>query len=164
MRLFIQIRDGVPFEHPIIDDNFRQAFPEVDTSNLPSEFANFIRIDRPKLKTFEKNQRVEYVWDGDVVKDFWTAEQMTDEEVVAKKNEIELNAAHLKSYFLNIATEKMNYVADEHKIEWQNYIDRLNSWVLTDYENVDVPKIPRHDLNNIILSTSSPGSQPDVTD
>ena len=30
MRLFIQIRDGQPFEHPIIEDNFREAFPDID--------------------------------------------------------------------------------------------------------------------------------------
>ena len=41
MELFIQIRNGQPFEHPIFGDNFRQAFPDVDVDNLPPEFARF---------------------------------------------------------------------------------------------------------------------------
>ena len=44
MELFIQIRDGLPFGHPIYGDNFRQAFPDVDLENLPPEFARFERI------------------------------------------------------------------------------------------------------------------------
>jgi hypothetical protein len=44
MELYIQIRNGQPFEHPILGDNFRQAFPKIDVSNLPPEFAKFERI------------------------------------------------------------------------------------------------------------------------
>ena len=40
LELYIQIRNGQPHEHPIFADNFRQAFPDVDTENLPDTFAN----------------------------------------------------------------------------------------------------------------------------
>ena len=44
MNLFIRIVDGQPFEHPIFEDNFKQAFPDVDLNNLPSEFLKFVRV------------------------------------------------------------------------------------------------------------------------
>ena len=44
MELYIQIRNGQPFEHPIFGDNFRQAFPGIDVDNLPPEFAVFQRV------------------------------------------------------------------------------------------------------------------------
>ncbi len=49
MRLFIQIRDGQPYEHPIFEDNFIMAFPHIDVNNLPSEFALFERIENPRV-------------------------------------------------------------------------------------------------------------------
>ena len=44
MELFIRVKDGQAFEHPILGDNFRQAFPNINVNNLPSEFARFERI------------------------------------------------------------------------------------------------------------------------
>ena len=44
MELFIRLVNGEPFEHPIMGDNFREAFPHIDTDNLPSEFARFLRV------------------------------------------------------------------------------------------------------------------------
>ena len=41
MELFIRIKDGEPFEHPIFGDNFRAAFPDIDSDNLPPDFVRF---------------------------------------------------------------------------------------------------------------------------
>ena len=52
--LFIQLRDGQPFEHPIFYENFRQAFPAIDPENLPTDrFAKFIRVAPPELGIYE---------------------------------------------------------------------------------------------------------------
>ena len=32
MELYIRIVDGKPFEHPILGDNFRSVFPDIDTN------------------------------------------------------------------------------------------------------------------------------------
>ena len=79
MDLFIQIRDGQPHEHPILGDNFRQAFPHIDTDNLPPEFAKFVRMPPPELKEGEVILGVSYAWDGDVVKDVWQVGQKEPE-------------------------------------------------------------------------------------
>jgi hypothetical protein len=85
--LYIQIRDGQPHKHPIIGSNFRQAFPNIDTWNLPPEFARFERIPAPKIGPFEELEGPVYEWDNGIVKDVWTIIPMTDEAKAAKISE-----------------------------------------------------------------------------
>jgi hypothetical protein len=85
MELFIRIKDGQPFEHPIFGDNFRAAFPDVDTNNLPAEFARFVRVEAPEVGVYEKNQTVSYQLVDGVYTDVFSVEQMTDEEIAAKQ-------------------------------------------------------------------------------
>lgn len=75
MRLFIQIRDGQPFEHPIIEDNFREAFPDIDPDNLPASFAPFERIAPPQITDDQILLGPTYEWVGDVVCDVWTVKE-----------------------------------------------------------------------------------------
>ena len=86
MELYIRIKDGQPFEHPIFGDNFCQAFPNVDTNNLPAEFARFVRVEPPKLGPYEKNQTVSYQFVDGVWTDVFACEQMTDAEKIEKQN------------------------------------------------------------------------------
>ena len=88
LELYIQIRDGQPYEHPIFADNFKMAFPHVDTQNLPDTFAKFIRVEAPTLGTYEVYEGVTYQWVDGVVKDVHSVRLMTDEERVAKDAEI----------------------------------------------------------------------------
>ena len=68
MELYIQIRDGQTFGHPILESNFREAFPDIDTNNLPPEFARFVRQDPPpktgdyKVVDSDGYQLVDGVW------------------------------------------------------------------------------------------------------
>ena len=89
MNLFIRIQNGEPFEHPILESNFIEAFPEVDTNNLPPEFAKFIRVEPPVLGIYEKNQTVSYQLVDGVYTDVFVCEQMTD----AEKAEIDAEMA-----------------------------------------------------------------------
>jgi hypothetical protein len=86
MELFIRIKDGQPFEHPILGDNFRAAFPNIDTNNLPSDFARFERISMPRISLYEVYEGVTYEWVDGWVKDVHHVRQMTAEEKLAKQN------------------------------------------------------------------------------
>jgi hypothetical protein len=88
MELFIRIQNGQPFEHPIFGDNFRQAFPDVDTNNLPAGFARFVRVQAPVVGPYEKNQTVSYQLIDGVYTDVFACEQMTTEEVTAKQQAV----------------------------------------------------------------------------
>lgn len=88
MELFIRIKDGKPFEHPILGDNFRDAFPDIDPDHLPSDFARFERIPQPSIGPYEINEGVIYQWDNDRVKDVWQIRQMTEQEKIDKQNSV----------------------------------------------------------------------------
>ena len=84
MELYIRIKDGLPFEHPIFGDNFRQAFIGLDTDNLPPEFAKFVRVERPKLGPFEVYVGCTYELVNGVWTDVHNVRPMTAEEKTAK--------------------------------------------------------------------------------
>jgi hypothetical protein len=73
MELYIQVVDGQPINHPILGDNFRQAFPDVDTDNLPDTFARFERIPCPAASEgmIITNAECRYEWNNGTVKDVW---------------------------------------------------------------------------------------------
>ena len=84
MDLFIRMSDGQPVEHPIIADNFREAFPGIDPDNLPPEFARFTRIARPTPGPFQDVSGPTYeVIDG-VVRDVWAVRDLSDDERATK--------------------------------------------------------------------------------
>ena len=88
MNLYIRIKNGEPFEHPIFEDNFRAAFPDVDTDNLPPEFARFERVPRPLLGVYEVYVDQSYQNVGGVYKDVHQTRDMTPEEIAAKQQEV----------------------------------------------------------------------------
>lgn len=93
MELFIQIRDGQPFQHPIFGENFREAFPHIDVNNLPPEFARFERVERPIIGVYEvlESEEPTYELIDGVYKDVWRKRDMTVEEKSTKQNEIKLS-------------------------------------------------------------------------
>jgi len=88
MNLYIRLKNGQPFEHPIFEDNFRQAFSDVDLSNLPEWVAKFVRVEQPNISVYEIYEGVLYQWVDGVVTDVHTVRQMTADEKLAKQNEV----------------------------------------------------------------------------
>ena len=83
MLCIIKIVDGIPFQHPIMLDNFTVAFPDIDIRNLPPEYAYFNRIERPILpgdKVFEQDDPVYRFVDG-MWSDVWLTRDKTQEEL-----------------------------------------------------------------------------------
>lgn len=88
MNLYIRLQDGNPIDHPIIEENFIQAFPAIDPNNLPSTFARFIRVERPIPGVYEEYVGVEYVRSGDVITDSHILRQLTSEEIAVKQQTV----------------------------------------------------------------------------
>ena len=91
MELYIRIKDNKPFEHPIFGDNFRAAFPGVDTDNLPPEFARFVRVTPPRIGVFEVYIECVYGLVDGVYTDVHNVRPMTAEEKAAKIAEARAN-------------------------------------------------------------------------
>ena len=154
MKLFIRIVDGQPFEHPIFEDNFKEAFPDVDTNNLPPGFAEFKRIEPPNIGMFEAAELI-YGWDGAIVKDVWTVRPMTVDERNQRTTSrtIEINASiEADKVFVQ---EKINQTTGDVQAIWVAYLAELNAWVLTDVENPNFPAVP-------FMSITDTGNVPNV--
>ena len=132
LELYIQIRDGQPHEHPIFADNFRAAFPDVNTENLPDTFAKFIRVDAPVPDTYEVYEGVTYQWVDGIVKDVHSMRPMTEEERAAKTSELEAAANQLKLDRITICD---GMIGEGEAVDlWQAAKDAHEAWVL---ESVD---------------------------
>jgi hypothetical protein len=82
MNLFIQVRDGQPYEYPVFEENMRLLFKDFDPENPPAGFAKFQRIEAPQAKFWEYKvvEGPRFVWDNGVVRDEWALRDMTPEE------------------------------------------------------------------------------------
>lgn len=88
MNLFIRLKNGQPFEHPILKDNFVQAFPDVDLNNLPEWVVPFNRVELPVLGVYEVYEGSNYVLVDGVGTDSHVVRPMTDDEKLAKQDRV----------------------------------------------------------------------------
>lgn len=87
IQFFIQIKDGAPFEHPILKQNLFQAFPDLSFEELSQRFLPFKKTVGPILSPYEKIAREEYVLEEDnIVYQRFIVEEMTEEEKKEKQN------------------------------------------------------------------------------
>lgn len=88
MKLFIQIQNDQPIDHPITEENLLQLFPDFDLNSLPEGWTVFERVEAPIPGVYEVPEHLGYVWDGNVVKDHWNLRSMTEEEKLHKQNSV----------------------------------------------------------------------------
>lgn len=107
MNMFIKVKDGKAVDHPIVFENFLQAYPHIDVNNLPPEFARFERIEPPRPGIYEVYEGVTYERVGDVFKDVHHIRPMTDEEKTVKQDEV-------KSWWnANLASKYPSWIFNE---------------------------------------------------
>lgn len=80
----IELKDGAIVGHPIDIKNLQITNPEINIRNLPNNYCWFERVPKPRLKFNEKNQTLKYEIVGDICKDVWYAERLTDQELTEK--------------------------------------------------------------------------------
>ena len=81
MEMFIKLENGEPVGHPIMGDNFRRVFPQIDPNNPGPEFAKFVRVDRKDVGQYKVViSGPTYAWVGNTVQDIWETRDMTAEE------------------------------------------------------------------------------------
>ncbi len=88
MRLFIKVSNGSAVDHPISEDNFRSAYPNIDLNILPDGFSEFVRAPQPIVQVYQVYTGVTYEQDGSVFKDVHHVRDMTDPEIAAKQQAV----------------------------------------------------------------------------
>lgn len=90
MKFFIRIKDNIPFEHPITEENMLSVFPDIDLNNLPPEFAVFTYgtpPDEDDVGVYQKIVGTYELTDGGCVGVF-TVQNKTNEEIIEKQNAV----------------------------------------------------------------------------
>lgn len=149
LELYIQIRDGQPHEHPIFADNFRQAFPDVDTENLPLDrFAKFIRVEKPVTNPFQVYEGVTYEWFGEVVKDVHHVRELEGEEREAKLEELRKAAISMHAQRMALIENQLaGELSDDERALWQNCLAAHELWTLSSPYPL-TPPYPRFPVKN----------------
>lgn len=106
MNLYIQIVDGNIINHPILESNLKQIFPNIDLNDSNCGYIPFERIPEPTLGVYEVNEGSTYnIVDG-VAKDVWNIRAMTEEEKTSKQEEVKTswNESGFSSWIFNDET------------------------------------------------------------
>lgn len=146
--LYIQVKDGEPHEHPILGNNFREAFPDVDVENLPADrFAKFVRVHAPEIGTFEVADRT-YGWVDGVVKDIWTVRPMTEEEKADKLEQMSLAVYAHRDQLIERCNEMIIQVTEPNGNQaWRETLAELIVWKLETLDPI-TPPLPRLPYRN----------------
>jgi len=115
MLCLIKIVDGVPFEHPMLVENYLQVFPDTDLTNLPEGVAWFERKYRPELpenSVFVQEDSV-YQFDGTVWTDVWLIRDKTEQEIEQDRIANEQNLIETKKDLLNLNYQEYSLHLEE---------------------------------------------------
>lgn len=141
--LFIRVNDKGTIEHPIIESNLRELYPDLDINNPPTGFARFERTAPPILTDFRVVDKTTYELSSDLTQKYGTPtyidvyhiRDMTEEEKAAKTQFVlENNLSDVPVYNefspvvetqpLQIPEKPAgNYIWDPYKNNWVNLDD-----------------------------------------
>lgn len=88
MNLYIEIENGLPINHPALEENLLQAFGEI-----PVHWESFLRVERPILAAYQTldTQDPEYLLVENVWTDVWSIRNMTADEIAFKQQAVKEN-------------------------------------------------------------------------
>lgn len=147
MNLFIRVENGVPVDHPILEDNLLMVYniTSINDAFLADHgFARFERADVPV--GFELVEHTGYTMHSDgVVRNSFTSRELTQDE------KVELWVRRQRNYLL--AVSDWTQLADsplsaEEKQEWKVYRQSLRDLTdtyadVTDPTQIVLPELPQ---------------------
>jgi len=80
MKLYIELQEGKPINHPIQISNLEMIYPGIDFQNPPENFCEFVRVDKPYAKWDEVVEGPEYKIIDGICYDVWIINKISDEE------------------------------------------------------------------------------------
>lgn len=85
MKLYIELENGLPKNHPALEENLLQVFGEI-----PDHWVSFERVEKPRLSAYDvlEKEHPEYQLIDGVYTDVWLVRSMTLEEKNAKQKTV----------------------------------------------------------------------------
>jgi len=79
-KLYIKIKDGEPYQYPILESNLIACRPGIDLENLPEDYAVFERADPPTIGPYQELLETVYIWKDDIVTERHVLRDFNDDE------------------------------------------------------------------------------------
>ena len=94
MKLYIETENGLPINHPALEENLLQAF-----GDIPTHWESFLRVERPTLAAYQalNIQEPEYLLVEGVWTDVWSIRDMTADEIAFKQQAVKKDWALLSN-------------------------------------------------------------------
>lgn len=163
MRYVIKIQNGQPFEHPIREDNFVQAFPHLDINKLPPTFAYVELTPVPDTGWEYELTDPTYTWDGDRIKRVWTLVRRSEEELAMIRQDRTKAAQSYIENAVQWANEQKSLLTDSEVIQaLDEYIHAMQTFEIVDALYIDLPLAPRIDANGKLIRLDAAGAPPNV--
>jgi hypothetical protein len=151
MKLYIRIKDGIPHEHPMLEENILSAFPNIDLNNLPHDWAEFKRIEVPIYGVYEVYVGTEYELDPatGVYQDKHTIREMTQSEKLAKQELTKTEWANGPISFFNSWSFNPDTCSYEPPVPRPERTDEdpIFLWYEAELKWVPKPTMPNDDKN-----------------
>lgn len=132
--LYIRLKNGQPFEHPITQENLLLAFPGIDLQNLPEYISVFQKTNKPNnIGVYEIIENYYAISADRTVTEFWSTRPMTELEKQQKQIAVKTAWQLRNPYSLWIFNEEtcqfdppVSYPNDGKTYEWN---DNENNWI-----------------------------------
>jgi hypothetical protein len=132
MKLYIELKNGQPINHPMLQSNMEMIYPVMNLQNLPENFCEFVRVDAPVPKWDEVVEGPEYKIIDGICYDVWTVNKISDEkrqqmlDELAASNPYPSWTVDTVNYNLIPPTpypEEGAWVWNEETVSWVEYIE-----------------------------------------
>lgn len=83
-KLYIKIKNGEPYQHPIVESNLLACRPDIDLENLPGDIAVFERAKDTIIGPYQELVETKYVWKDGIVTEEHILRDFTEDEKTIK--------------------------------------------------------------------------------
>ena len=153
--LYIQIKNGQPFDHPYLESNLYQIIENFDPNNLPDGWAKFTRVLNPYIHDSLYHEVVlhSYTFDSNTntCTDLWTKRTLTDEELELKKDNHKTITMDKFQPHMDYANNMIDNftsgdkLSEHNKSVWQTYLMILNEHLEKFHNSLDSKDYSVHD-------------------
>lgn len=130
---YIRVVNGMPFEHPLVEDNLKQVIINFDPNNLPKGLEPFIRKPYPQIGFLETFVGTTYEKIDGVWQDVHNIRPLSEEEKAAKIQFAKDTFIFSDTWLLNETTGEwmppVPYPTDGKLYSWDN--EKLQ-WAIID--------------------------------
>ena len=163
MNYFIKIKNGKPFEYPIQEDNFVQAFPNIDLKFLPAEFAKVQMVEPPNTGWFHHLDEPTYILDNGTAKQVWTMSLKSESEIALLREQQTQGIMQWVEDAKIWAVEQKQQATNVDVIQaFDDYIAQLEAFTIVDPFEPNLPMAPRIGSDGQLLDVNASGSAPNV--